>query len=419
MPAVGVVTAISDPSLEAVVLAAISSRPEELVVVRRCVEIADALGVAASGAARVLVVGEGLGGLDADIVEIVSSYGVIPVAVGERGARWPVAFRFPVVLDSDLDPRELAEGLAAAADDRVATAREEWAEAQQAPAPPGRIVCVWGPAGAPGRSTIALALADEAARRGTPALLVDADVYGASIAAALALLDESPGIAAACRASSSGSLDLATLARTCLQIAPSLRLLTGISRSDRWPELQPVAMENVLDQARRLAALTVIDCGFAIEQDEELAYDTLAPRRNGATIAALEAADEILLVSGCEPPAVARGIRAVQEIRELLPAARVRVVVNRVRPGVFQGDGPAQLSEAFERFTGLSVAALLPWDQRACDLALVRGRMLAEVAPASPLRKAIAALAGTLPGVSQVAAGRRSARMRRGGLAHR
>jgi len=36
---------------------------------------------------------------------------------------------------------------------------------------------------------------------------------------------------------------------------------------------------------------TVVDCGFSLEQDEELSFDTAAPRRNGATLATLLAAD--------------------------------------------------------------------------------------------------------------------------------
>ena len=63
----------------------------------------------------------------------------------------------------------------------------------------GRIVAVWGPTGAPGRTTVAITLADELARLGCGSLLVDGDVYGGVIAAVLGLLDESPGLAAACR----------------------------------------------------------------------------------------------------------------------------------------------------------------------------------------------------------------------------
>ena len=51
-------------------------------------------------------------------------------------------------------------------------------------------------------------LAAEVASRGGEVLLVDADTYGGCVAQSLGLLDEAPGIAAACRAAEQGSLDL-------------------------------------------------------------------------------------------------------------------------------------------------------------------------------------------------------------------
>lgn len=421
MAAFGVVTAIANPALEAVVVAALAGRADTAVIVRRCVEVADVLAVAASGAARVVLVGEGLAGIDADIFGTLRSYGVLAVAVCERGARWPAAYRIPVVLDAAAPADELADGIVRAARDGVA-ASEPLPEPDLPPRPAdlppparGRVIAVWGPTGAPGRSTVALGLADEASRAGQGTLLIDADVYGGAIATMLGLLDESPGVAAACRAAASGTLDLAALARTCLQVGPALRVLTGITRTDRWPELRPAAIEAVLEQARGLGPLTVVDCGFSIEHDEELAYDTLAPRRNGATTTVLEHADRILLVAGADPVGVTRGIRSLQELRELLPGAQPTVVVNKVRSSLFHGDPAAQLHEAFERFAGAGVAATLPWDPKACDTAALRGRMLSEAAPSSPLRRALEALATQIAGSGPPSArtSRRRGRSRR------
>ena len=72
---------------------------------------------------------------------------------------------------------------------------------------------MWGPTGGPGRTTVAVGVSDEAARLGVNSLLVDADVYGGVVAQVLGLLDESPGIAAACRLASNGTLDVSELSR--------------------------------------------------------------------------------------------------------------------------------------------------------------------------------------------------------------
>lgn len=418
MATIGIVTAIANPALEAVVIRGLGESADDVQVVRRCVELADVLAVAVSGQARAVVIGDNLAGLDADIIARITEHGVVPIALAETGRPWPARYLFPVVLDATSEPAALAQQIVAAARAGLtvrpavpaATApdRTEPGGGSTVSTQRGRIVAVWGPAGAPGRSTVALGIADEIARLGVPTMLVDADPYGGALATMLGLLDESPGIAAACRAAAAGTLDRTSLARICLQIAPQLRILTGISRSDRWPELRPASVEEVLDRARALATVTVIDCGFSLEEDEELVYDTIAPRRNGATTAALSTADEILLVTGCDPVSVSRGVRAAQELRELMPGVAPRIVVNKVRAGVLDGDPAGQLAEAFDRYAGLPVHQLLPLDQKSCDAALLRGRTIAEVAPAAGLRKALGELARTLvPTASPSVAGRR------------
>ncbi|KRE26077.1 P-loop NTPase [Agromyces sp. Soil535] len=75
------------------------------------------------------------------------------------------------------------------------------------------VIAVWGPAGAPGRTTIAVNLAAEIAAAGHSVALVDADPYGGAIAPALGLLDEAPGFASACRLAGGDALDRAELQR--------------------------------------------------------------------------------------------------------------------------------------------------------------------------------------------------------------
>ena len=164
-----------------------------------------------------------------------------------------------------------------------------------------------------------MGLADEAARLGVSSLLVDADVYGGVVAQVLGLLDDSPGLAGAARQAGAGTLDSAALVRLAWAVRPHLRVLTGLARADRWPELRPRAVTTVLEEARRLAELTVVDCAFNLEDDEELSFDTAAPRRNGATLAVLEAADTVVCVSGADPVALQRSVRALDDLREVLP----------------------------------------------------------------------------------------------------
>ena len=179
---------------------------------------------------------------------------------------------------------------------------------------------------------------------GVPTLLADADVYGGVVAQVLGFLDEAPGLAAAARLANNGQLDVAALAAAAPQAAPNLRVLTGISRADRWPELRPSALEQVWELARSLAAVTVVDLGFCLEQDEELSFDTAAPRRNGATLATLGAADTVLAVGAADPVGMQRLVRGLTQLREAVPGALPRVVrqPGPARRGRRRPGGPAR-----------------------------------------------------------------------------
>lgn len=262
---------------------------------------------------------------------------------------------------------------------------------------PGVVVVVWGPTGSPGRTTVAVNLAAELADPLTPVVLVDADTYGASAAQTLAVLDEVPGVAAAARAADQGTLDRDALARLAPEVRPGLRILTGLPRADRWPEVRDAALADVLDRCRELARFTVVDVAAPLEQDEELSFDTLAPRRNGATLTALEAADRVVVVGTGDPVGLQRLVRGLDLLSECTHAERT-VVVTRVRPGPVGPDPGRRIQEALDRFASAGRVHLVPEDQDALDVALLHGRALLEVRPRSASRLALAELADLVAG---------------------
>jgi MinD-like ATPase involved in chromosome partitioning or flagellar assembly len=275
----------------------------------------------------------------------------------------------------------------------------------------GRVIAVWGPTGAPGRTTVAVGLASEVAALGRSTLLVDGDVYGGVVAQLLGVLDEAPGLAAAARLANSGQLHLAALAQLSRSVTPTLRLLSGISRADRWPELRPAALESVLGLARSLAAVTVIDCGFCLEQDEELMFDTAAPRRNGATLAFLAAADLVVVVGAGDPVGLQRRVRGLGELKEAMPGLSPTVVVNRFRSSGVPGDADGEIRAALQRYAGVQDVVLVPLDVSGVDGAVAAGRTLTEAAASSPTRLALADLAAALVGVPRQQRRRRLGRL--------
>jgi Flp pilus assembly CpaE family ATPase len=90
---------------------------------------------------------------------------------------------------------------------------------------------------------------------------------------------------------------------------------------------------------------------------------------------------------------VQRLVRGLAELGDAVPAARTRLVVNRLRRGAVGPDPRGQLAEAMQRYAGAQVAAFLPDDRDAFDAALLQARPLREVAPGSAVRAALRELA--------------------------
>jgi MinD-like ATPase involved in chromosome partitioning or flagellar assembly len=416
---VPVLTAVTGASWEAALVAGLERTPTGITVVRRCVDLADLLAAAATGTARAALLSAELRRLDHDALSRLAAAHVAVVGLctpGDEQAETRLRQLGVVhVLSADASPADIAAAVSAAlgeqavADDPSSAA---WSRPMdglpESDAPggtepvvepgTGRLVAVWGPTGAPGRTTVAIGVATELAAAGTPTVLADADVYGGVVAQVLGFLDEAPGLAAAARLANNGQLDVAALAGVAVVAAPDLRVLTGISRADRWPELRPAALEQVWELARSLAAVTVVDVGFCLEQDEELSFDTAAPRRNGATVATLLAADVVLAVGSADPVGMQRLVRGITALREAAPGVLPRVVVNRVRRSAVGADPEAQLAEALERYAGVRDVAFVPDDRDALDASLLHARALHETSPDSPARRAMAAIAAGLVG---------------------
>jgi Flp pilus assembly CpaE family ATPase len=212
----------------------------------------------------------------------------------------------------------------------------------------------------------------------------------------LGLLDEAAGLAQACRLADQGLLDGNALRRIATPVATragTFLVLTGITRADRWTELRAAALSLVLARAREVADVTVIDTGFCLEADEELSFDTAAPRRNAATLRSLELADTVFAVGAADSIGVPRLVRGLAQLEAAVPQATPRVVLNKVRSAAVGRSPERQLREAWERYgPGTALSAFLPADPGAADAALLAGSLLLETAPESPLRKAIAAL---------------------------
>ncbi|MEX5255338.1 CpaE family protein [Kocuria arenosa] len=400
-------------------------------VVRRCLDLTELLAAARAGLGRAALVAEGAEDLTASLLEQIRLGGAAllvleghdhrrlaglgAVVVPERatpedaarlveeavaaatGAASAVGYA-DVVAAGRADPTATGDATSSAAGADPRDGEDPGGAEPPGPRGTGRIVAVWGPTGAPGRTTVAVNLAAELALLGQDTVLVDADTYGPSVAAALGMLDEAAGLAQACRLADQGRLDGAALRRTAADVAVAgrtVRVLTGLTRQDRWPELRSSAVAAVLERAVQEFGTTVVDCGFALEADEELTVDTMAPRRHAAALTVLERADVVVAVGAADTIGVPRLVKGLPDVAAAAPGARLVVAVNKLRRSAAGRSPELGIREAWARFgSGPAVELFVPWDPATCDEALLAGAVLAETAAGTPVRAALRALAG-------------------------
>lgn len=386
-------------------------------VLRRCVDAADLLAAAAAAPHALAVVSPDLPRLSADVVDRVGVGGrpVVGLVADPSADRALLDLGVRVVVRPTPTPRDTWQRIVAAvvSGDTPAQAPTgvwssgSWVDAQPpdedgpaTPTPtrdgpdtvpaalrPGVVVAVWGPQGAPGRTTVALALADAFVDAGRTTCLVDADTYAPSVAIALGLDDTVSDLVVACRCADNRSVGPAALAAAARPVRDGLSAVGGLTDPKRWVELRPGALERLWEACRAAFDVTVVDVGFCLERDED--PGPLDRLRNAAAVTAVGAADLLVIVADASARGAARLGAAWPEATGVAAGRPVVVVRNRA----------GRRDRGWERaVTACGVPGPvvdLPDDVAALAACWSRGATLAEVARRSRLRRAVTALAHT------------------------
>jgi MinD-like ATPase involved in chromosome partitioning or flagellar assembly len=374
-----------------------------IVVTKRCVDVPDLMASASTSGAAIAVVAGEVPQLDAEAVVHLLGHDVRTLGVTPDRALADRLLRLGVIETCPPDVPAVIGAVQRIAAQEVVPDPEPLVPPGPRPATAhGRVVAVWGPAGAPGRTTTAVGLADGLAHAGHDVVLVDADPYGGAVAQHLGVLDEVSGVLAVSRMANLGTLDQRALARCCRRVGDRLNVLTGLPRPERRVEVRPGVLATVLDVATELGEV-LVDCGFCLEDAE------LPLARDRMTLDVLAAADEVVVVGSAEPTGLtrlARGLVELQDVRD----APVRVVVNRMRPSL--GWSERDIVGMVEGYAGPVPVLFLPEDRTAVDRSLVAGRALTELGE-SRLATAFAELAtAVLPASASPAQHRARSRRR-------
>lgn len=371
---------------EAALVGGLLARHSGVQVLARCFDVAQVLAAAKRVRPDIVLVGHDLDALDREVVAQLAAR--CRAVVGAYPPGDPIAVRRLIdigcqrAVPHDLDPLDLARLVLELAGHDVPP-REEDSSADR-----GHLVAVWGPTGAPGRTTVAAGIACALSSRGLEVLLVDADTYGASVAQSLGL-SEQPSIVSAVRGVAAARLEAGELRALCQSAGGGLAVLSGCI-SGLWPEIREASLRSVLDAARSEFSVVVADVGFCIEEDEELSYNGAPLRRNLASRTVLREASMIVGVCRADPVGMRRYLTEHSLLRDV-SGAPVVTVVNR-SPASVSGRKKMEMSLAIERGAGAPAACFVPEDSSVVQ-SLWDGECVVRARPRSPAARALGALA--------------------------
>lgn len=399
----------------------------DVTVVRQCEDLPEAVSLAESGLIDATLITGSLSDVDAELIDALLAAGTAVVAlVGDPDIAARLRALGVAVENPLSDPQSVADLIelqTMAASPRArqssptprptrttevpgnrgtarhgASAFEQDFEDDDAAPAGGDVTVVWGPLGAPGKTTVAVNIAAEAAAVGKRVALIDADTYGAAVSAHLGLFDEAAGVGILCRLADEAAPAARLMERALVRVniaGNSLFVATGLPRSSRWPEIRPQSLLRALRELRHELDLIVVDVSSPLELDEDLTFDTTAPQRNAITLSMLEFATRSIAVGRSDAVGIPRMVKAVDEVLTRVPDARLEVIFNMVRASAVGPSPEPQVLESWARFgPKIEISGFLPFDANAADAALLSGTALMESAPKSSLRKAILRLSG-------------------------
>jgi MinD-like ATPase involved in chromosome partitioning or flagellar assembly len=383
-----VVTLAGDPDREAGLASELDGRGDvELVL--RCVDRVELLGAVRSAAVDAIVsVGAPIW-FDKQEAFEASQAGIVVVGL----VRDPLDADRLAELGAGLLPTEAS----------VQEVVDRCRSSEPLPAPPqtgyhpngdrGRLVAVWGPKGAPGRTRVSIELAAELAVAESSTLLIDGDPYGGDVVQMLGIVEELPSVLWAARLAARGQLDNKRLAADLRRAGSGGPVvLPGIPRAELWPDVSEFGWRALLEVATSSFKYAVCDVGFCIETAAS-PYSGSGEGRNRMAVESLRAADTVVAVCRADPVGLKNFVWTFEHLRELVDDDCIRIVANRVRRSE-----EGQVGDVLRRHIGRRPVAYIPDIPSQVHRALLLGRSLREAGLSSAGAGSIESLAASLGG---------------------
>ena len=240
----------------------------------------------------------------------------------------------------------------------------------EAPKKKGRMIAVFSSKGGCGTSFVATNLA---AATNTPTVLVDLNLQAGDLPLFLGI---DPKYSVADMAENRSRLDDALIHSFVAPYSSNLSLLAAPKEADSADEIEPEHVFDVLQRLRESYDYVVLD--------PQHTFDSI-------TLAALDQADEIVLVLTLDIPAIRSTQRALEIFDRLgYPRKKIRIVVNRWSKQI-----DLDLRQV-EKFLGEPVIGFIPSDYQTAVTSIILGQPLVQSEPNSKIAQEIRRIARTL-----------------------
>lgn len=372
MQTLRVVTLAGDSEREADVAALFAGEPN-IELFMRCVDRVELLATMRGAELDAIVAVGAPGWFDAQSAQEAARAGIRVVGVADNAFEAEVlTSRGAQVLDA---ASEMGAIVSACSAPRAAPSAPVKVPAQRA----GEVIAVWGPKGAPGRTTIAIELAWTLAGTGEETILMDADPYAGDISQMLGIVEELPTVlwgATAAAGDDATSREVIGQLRRVGRKGPLL--LPGLPRAELWSEIGDYGYGNLIKLLAGGARFVVVDIGFCLEDSSSLG--AMRGGRNRMARATLERADRVLAVCRADPVGVKNFIWAHESVRGIVDEDRISIVLNRSYPSERR-----EMDDLLESHTGKRSTAAVPDRPSDCRKALAQGGAVFEVRPSSDI----------------------------------
>jgi len=372
MQALRVVTLAGDSEREADVAALFAEEPS-VELFMRCVDRVELLATMRGAELDAIVAVGAPGWFDAQSAQEAARAGIRVVGVADNAFEAELlTSRGAQVLDAGSEIGSIVR--ACSAPPEAPPAPVTVRSAQRA----GEVIAIWGPKGAPGRTTIAIELACAVADTGEETILMDADPYAGDISQMLGIVEELPTVLwAATAAGSDDGISEDVIGQLRRVGGKGPLLVPGLPRAELWFEIADYGFGNLIKVLAGGARFVVVDIGFCLEDSS---YLGARGGRNRMARATLERADRVLAVCRADPVGLKNFIWAYESVAEIVDEDRISIVLNRSYPSERR-----EMDDLLESHTGKRSTAAVPDRPSDCRKALVQGGGVFEVRPSSDI----------------------------------